>query len=61
MTRYTIRANGTGPRLTTPVHYMVLMDGEVVAIMGTQEQATEWVAKEVKRRAFCLRNWEVDA
>jgi len=28
--------------------------------MGTQEQATEWVAKEVKRRAFVLNNYEVD-
>jgi len=39
---------------------MVLMNGEVVAIMGTQEQATEWVAKEVKRRAFFVNNYEVE-
>ena len=57
MTRYTIRADGD---IKARRHYMVLMNGEVVAIMGTQEQATEWVAKEVKRRAFFVNNYEVE-
>ena len=56
--KYTIRTDDDykGRQIAT-----VAVNDEVVAIMGTQEQATEWVAKEVKRRAFCLRNWEVDA
>ena len=55
--KYTIRTDDDykGRQIAT-----VAVNDEVVAIMGTQEQATEWVAKEVKRRAFVLNNYEVD-
>jgi rRNA processing protein Krr1/Pno1 len=57
VTRYTVKTHKDGKDRQ---HCTVSVDGETVAIMGTQEQATEWVAKEVERRAFCLRNWEVE-
>jgi len=57
MTRYVIKTHKDGKDRQ---HATVSVDGETVAIMGTQEQATEWVAKEVKRRAFVLNNYEVD-
>jgi len=56
--KYTIRTDDDykGRQIAT-----VAVNDEVVAIMGTQEQATEWVAKEVKRRAFVLNNYEVES
>jgi len=57
VTRYTIKTHKDGKDRQ---HCTVSVDGETVAIMGTQKEATKWVAKEVERRAFCLRNYEVD-
>ena len=56
--KYTIRTDDDykGRQIAT-----VAVNDEVVAIMGTQEQATEWVAQEVKRRAFVLNSYEVES
>ena len=56
--KYTIKTHKDGKDRR---HCTVSVDGETVAIMGTQKEATKWVAKEVKRRAFVLNNYEQDA